>query len=184
MSKWFVRCLSVLMFAGLSLLSSPATSASSTAGIPPPPALVSAIMKWLSIELGLPSDLPAPSVRLAPARKIATFRYTGLLSDHPRDMAEIPPGQRETGASYASLARTILLPDGWTGATAAGVSILVHEMVHHLQHVGGLRYECPQASEKLAYDAQQKWLRLYGRDLELDFDLDGFTLLVATQCFY
>jgi hypothetical protein len=99
-------------------------------------------------------------------------------------MADVPRGQRETLAAYDSLTRTVLLPEKWTGATVADVSMLVHETVHHLQNVAGLRYECPQASEKPAYEAQEKWLRLYGRDLAGEFELDGFTLLVTTQCFY
>ena len=184
MSKDFPRFVAACALAVLSLPTSAAPPPASVTGIPPPQALVSAIIDWLAIELGLPGDLPPPSVRLAPARRIATFRYTGMLSDHPRDTADVPRGQRETVAAYDSLTRTILLPEGWTPATAADVSILVHEMVHHLQHAGGLRYECAQASERPAYEAQQKWLRRYGRDLESDFELDGFTLLVATQCFY
>ena len=184
MSKRFPRFAAACALVVLSLPASAAPPPASVTGIPPPPALVNAIIDWLAIELGLPRDLPPPSIRLASSRKIATFRYTGVLSDHPRDTADVPRGQRETVAAYDSLTRTILLPDGWTPATAANVSVLVHEMVHHLQNAGGLRYECPQSSEKPAYDAQQKWLLRYGRNLESDFDLDGFTLLVATQCFY
>jgi hypothetical protein len=54
--------------------------------------------------------------------------------------------------------------------------------VHHLQNVGGLTFACPQEREKLAYEAQERWLKLFGRDLEQDFDLDRFTLLVTTNC--
>ena len=56
------------------------------------------------------------------------------------------------------------------------------EMVHHLQNAGGLRYECAQAREALAYQAQDRWLALFGHSLEQDFDLDGFSLLVKTRC--
>ena len=57
-------------------------------------------------------------------------------------------------------------------------------MVHHLQSVAGLKYECPQSREKLAYQAQERWLALFGRDLAQDFELDGFSLLAKTKCFY
>ena len=80
--------------------------------------------------------------------------------------------------------KTIYLADGWTGKTPAELSILVHEMVHHLQNVGQLKFECPQAREELAYRAQDRWLHLFGRDLERDFELDGFSILVKTRCFY
>src|SRR5262245_48393551 len=77
-----------------------------------------------------------------------------------------------------------LLPERWTGTTAAELSVLVHEMVHHVQNVGGLKYQCPQEREKLAYMAQDRWLGLFGHNLEADFELDAFSLLVKTRCLY
>jgi hypothetical protein len=60
--------------------------------------------------------------------------------------------------------------------------MLVYEMVHHLQKVVGLKYECPQEREKLVYDAQSKWLGLFGHNLENDFEINAFTLKLTTQC--
>jgi hypothetical protein len=57
-------------------------------------------------------------------------------------------------------------------------------MVHHFQHVLGLKFECPQEREVLAYLAQDRWLGLFGHSLEGDFDLDPFSLLVKTKCFH
>ena len=57
-------------------------------------------------------------------------------------------------------------------------------MVHHLQNVGGLKYECPQAREKPAYRAQSQWLGLFGRNLADEFEIDRMTLLVRTSCMY
>ena len=79
---------------------------------------------------------------------------------------------------------TIYLPADWTGSTPAEVSVLVHEMVHHLQNVANTKFECPQAREQLAYAAQQRWLGLFDRTLEDEFQLDPFTLLVTTRCMY
>ena len=62
--------------------------------------------------------------------------------------------------------------------------MLVHELVHHFQNVLGLKYECPQEREKLAYIAQNRWLTLFGHSLESDFHMDAFSLLVKTQCFW
>jgi len=56
--------------------------------------------------------------------------------------------------------------------------------VHHVQNVAGLKYACAQEREKLAYEAQERWLGLFGHSLERDFELDGFSLLVKTRCFY
>jgi len=57
-------------------------------------------------------------------------------------------------------------------------------MVHHLQNLAGIKYACPQERERLAYEVQERWLGLFGRDLLRDFEIDPFTLLVSTQCHY
>ena len=44
--------------------------------------------------------------------------------------------------------------------------------------------ECPRQREKLAYAAQDKFLQLFGRGLEGEFEVNPFTLLVRTTCAY
>jgi hypothetical protein len=83
---------------------------------------------------------------------------------------------------YSNESKTIFLLDGWTGKTPAELSILVHEMVHHLQNVGQLKFACPEEREELAYKAQDSWLHLFGRDLESDFQMDAFTIIVKSKC--
>ncbi len=153
-------------------------------GAPPTAALLGAIVVWLSRNFPLPENHDYPQIRMASAAAINTFRHTGLLSDKPPDRARVPPGQRAVVAVYDKSTKTILLPMDWNGRTAAQLSVLVHEMVHHLQHLATIQYDCPQSSEALAYAAQAKWLALFGRDLMHEFQLDGFTLLVTTQCSY
>ena len=76
----------------------------------------------------------------------------------------------------------IILPTGWTPMTPAEQSVLVHEMVHHLQKMAQLKFACPQEREAAACKAQEKWLRLFGKSLESEFSLDGFTILVNSNC--
>jgi hypothetical protein len=83
---------------------------------------------------------------------------------------------------YKDRDHVIVLPIGWQGVTPAELSILVHEMVHHLQNVGKLKFTCPQEREALAYKAQDQWLQLFGKDLEGEFELDAFTILVKSRC--
>jgi hypothetical protein len=159
-------------------------SPASQRGVPPPPAMMQAIVTWIADNFDLPRNPPLPVVKLASARKITTFRYTGELSDHPLDVAAVPKGQREVVAAYDPLAKAIYLHENWTGQSAAELSALVHEMVHHLQYFSSVRHECEQARERLAYAAQDRWLQLFGRDLATEFELDKFTLAVTTQCFF
>jgi hypothetical protein len=90
--------------------------------------------------------------------------------------------QREVVAIYNDMTKTIFLSDTWTGTTPAELSVLLHEMVHHLQNLAGLTYDCPAAREKPAYLAQDRWLQRHGLDLEKEFEIDKFTLVVSSAC--
>jgi hypothetical protein len=150
-------------------------------------ALLTEIATWLSANSDLPATLDQPRVEFASPMRLVAMRYKGMLPDRWReDSARDPAMQaaqaREVVAVYNDKTRTIFLPDAWTGTTAAELSVLVHEMVHHLQNLAGLTYECPAAREKPAYLAQDQWLRLYGLDLETEFEIDKFTVVVSSAC--
>jgi uncharacterized protein DUF6647 len=150
--------------------------------------LLTAIETWLSIEFDLPILGIHPRIELVPPAEIAALRYRGHFpnagTEHATSGPSAAPSDRDTVAVYSDSTRTIYLAENWTGSTPAELSVLVHEMVHHLQSLAGLKYECPQAREKLAYTAQERWLALFGHDLAQDFELDGFSLLAKTKCFY
>jgi hypothetical protein len=135
-------------------------------------ALLTAIVTWLSINFGLPAIYDHPHVTLMPPAQITKLRY---------GIDRLPDG-RAVVAAYDDRAGAILLPTEWTGRTPAELSILVHEMVHHLQNKAGLTYPCPGAREAIAYAAQAKWLGQFGADLAQEFDVDPITLKVITAC--
>ena len=148
---------------------------------------ITAMETWVSNQFDLPTMHEHPRIEFAPPAKIASLRFTDLLSDpgaqvEPNNRA--PSAQHDTIAIYDDATRTIYLPEGWSGSTPAELSVLVHEMVHHFQNLLGLKHECPQEREKLAYIAQDRWLGLFGHSLADDFALDPFSLFVKTTCFY
>src|SRR5215831_14448272 len=150
-------------------------------------ALLTAMETWVSSQFDLPAIHEHPRIEFAPPAKIASLRFTDLLSDpgaqvEPNNRA--PSAQHDTIAIYDDATRTIYLPEGWSASTPAELSVLVHEMVHHFQNLLGLKHECPQEREKLAYIAQDRWLGLFGHSLADDFALDPFPLFVKTTCFY
>jgi hypothetical protein len=137
--------------------------------------LLAAISAWLAFQFDLPSIEHPPRIELARPASIAVLRGGG---------GSEASSQQDIVAVYSDATRTIYLPEGWTGTTPTELSILVHELVHHVQNIAGLKYACPQEREKLAYAAQERWLGLFGHSLERDFGLDGFSLLAKTRCFY
>ena len=85
-------------------------------------------------------------------------------------------------ALYESATATIYLSAAFVPDNPLSQSVIVHELVHHAQAVAGLRYACPQAAEKVAYDIQQEWLGQYGLDLKQAFGIDGLTRFILTNC--
>jgi Domain of unknown function (DUF6647) len=152
-----------------------------TAGTLPSPTLMTEIATWLSANFELPAVDELPGVEFASAAKLAVLRLGGVASSQSSTTEPNPP--HPPLALYDSSKTTIYLPEGWSGETPAETSILVHEMVHYLQDVGGVKYACRDAREKPAYLAQDAWLRQFGQDLEATFEIDLFTVLVRSACF-
>jgi hypothetical protein len=163
------------------------TVARAHAGTLPTPALMSTIVTWLAENFALPASHDHPHVELAPPAKLAAVRYRGLAGP-PQGLVVVGEAAtplrlgRDLLAVYDRTRRTIYLREGWSGVSAAEISILVHEMVHHLQNAARIAYPCPAASEKLAYEAQEKWLALSSLSLEREFEVDRFTILVRASC--
>jgi len=145
-------------------------------------ALMTAIVLWLAANFDLPATSEHPRVEFVPPATITALRNKDSAGGQPSPAEKA--GQRETVAVYDDATSTIYLPEGWNGNTPAQLSVLVHEMVHHLQNRGKLKFECHRAREKLAYQAQEQWLQLFGHDLERDFEIDPFTRLVISSCYF
>jgi hypothetical protein len=150
-------------------------------------AFLIAIVTWLSVNCDLPANYELPTIHYASPSEITYFRY-GAFS--PTDKEKVAASQQalpaelrnSTVAVYDHKNRAIILPTGWTAITPAEQSMVVHEMVHHLQYVAQFKFACPQEAESAAYKAQNKWLQLFGKSLESEFSLDGFTILANSNC--
>ena len=150
--------------------------------------LLTVLVTWLSVNFGLPASYEHARIEIVPPARMTEVRYSRLQATRPDRVAAVagrlalPEVGHDVFAIYDDLSRTIYLPENWTGKTPAEVSVLVHELVHHLQNVGGLKYDCAEAREKPAYRAQAGWLELFGKNLADEFDLDAMTVLVRTNC--
>jgi hypothetical protein len=149
--------------------------------------LLTVLATWLSLNFGLPAMSDHPQVEMVTPARMAAVRFRGLTSDREPFAAEggrtAPPefGQ-DVYAIYDVRTRTIYLHKGWSSERPADVSVLVHEMVHHIQNITSQKFACPQEREKAAYEAQRAWLAQFGRTLEDEFEIDPMTILVRTNC--
>jgi len=144
--------------------------------------LLASIVTWLSENFDLPATSDPPRVELVSQARMAALRFRDLETDR-RSLEGSPEQRSNVIAVYDSANRAIYLQEEWRGSPAE-VSVLVHEMVHHLQTVAGLKYECPQAREKSAYAAQEKWLSRYGLNLMDEFEINPMAVFVRSACFF
>lgn len=125
---------------------------------------------WVRAEVGQASVVPAPEVCLVPEEVLLRLRGGG----------EAQAMQLE--ALYDRTRTRILVRERWRPADPVSSSVIVHELVHHAQSVSGTRFACPALAEKDAYRVQETWLERSGLSLESSFGVDGFTLLILTNC--
>ena len=88
--------------------------------------LMQVIMLWLSVTFGLPSVANPPTVQQLPGSTIASLRYGAAIED-----------RHDVLALYDRRTRTVILRQDWHSQSPADVSVLVHELVHHLQEQAG-----------------------------------------------
>src|SRR5262245_49482847 len=147
-------------------------------------ALMAAIADWLVQEFDLPRAAALPKIAFVSPSELLRKRYRVIRADATQSTYEMPSQSTmaRTVAIYDDAETTIYLNADWRGDSAADVSVVVHEMVHHLQNVGHMHFECARAREATAYEAQERWLQQHGRSLRADFDIDPFTVLVHAMC--
>lgn len=134
--------------------------------------LIAMLMAWVAATTGLPEERELPRVQLQSAQALSDLRYRNIGAQRRHEVAGL----------YVDFTRTIHLSDNWDSRSVIDVSVLVHELVHHLQNVAGLTYACAAEREKLAYQAQDQWLAMFGHSLESDFQIDAMTLKLNTEC--
>jgi hypothetical protein len=137
-------------------------------------AVVAVVAAWVADEIGVPVPEVLPEVRLSSRQTLADLSRAGGSG--------ASPGGARVAALYDPEGGRIHLATGWTGRTPEEVSLLVHEMVHHFQSLGGAHFACPAEREREAYAIQDRWLGLFGGSLATSFGLEPLFLLVATTC--
>jgi len=150
----------------------------------PHPQLIEAMAGWLGAELDLPAMQEPPAFAFASPAELVAQRLRGISADPAPAVINAPISPGDVVAVYDRRTRTVHLSTGWDGSTPAQLSVVVHELVHHLQNEAGQKAACPEFLEGAAFEAQERWLALFGTDLNREFGLDPFTLLVRTNCPY
>lgn len=134
--------------------------------------ILHALTVWVTVTTGMPAAPEPPAIRFMPADEIAEAHYGRPLSVQNDDVM----------AAYDEATATIMLRTEWKGHDVADLSVLVHELVHHLQHASGTTFLCAEEQEALPYAVQEKYLGQFNENLESVFGIDKLTLKLKTTC--
>jgi hypothetical protein len=152
------------------------------------PQLLSSVAAWLANDFAMPANYRHPKVEFVSPMKIVTVRYRGLGAERlSRALGDASDERflqqmRDVVALYEDASETIYLRESWEASKPADLSVLVHEMVHHLQNLSGSKFTCAEEREQAAYAAQKKWLEMSGRNFFEELETDPLSLKMRTMC--
>jgi hypothetical protein len=113
----------------------------------------------------------APPIRFIPYAELVKIFSGGKSTDY------------HVEALYSETDHTIYLPDSWRPDNLRDRSVLLHELVHHLQYLNNVRATCPTEYEFQSIELQVTWLREQGADDPLDLlGISPLFILMLRQC--
>lgn len=136
-------------------------------------AVAATVADWTAAASRLPRTKRVPVILRLPREEMARLLYGEAAAFGGLAVVE---------ALYDRQRRRILLGADWDGASPRSLSVLVHEMVHHLEAETGLVAACPAAAEQRAYAVQDAFLHRFGSSLDIAFGIDPGTHWLLTHC--
>jgi hypothetical protein len=135
-------------------------------------AIVAALTAWLSVATGMPAAVEPPAISFIPGEQIAALHYGRSLAAPNNDII----------AAYDPATATVMLREDWNDQDIVDLSVLAHELVHHMQHASAAKYPCPEAREAQAFAAQETYLGQFHENLESAFGIDKLSMMLKTTC--
>jgi hypothetical protein len=129
--------------------------------------LVATLIAWIAAHSNL-TVADRPHIEIVPRQTMSNL-YFGAAST--KNFYHLQ-------AFYLPAKATVYLPESWRRASLRDKSILVHELVHHLQAANNVRVSCPAALEREAYNLQFKWLR--EQSVKDPYEYSGLNVLTVT----
>lgn len=141
------------------------------------PELMLALMTWISAHTGLPMPEEQPRIVFANHCDLQRAYYNDGTHECTDDGVQ---------AFYMHETQVIYLQDTWGASDLYDVSVLLHELVHHMQEGSGITIKTASCAaselEKPAYDAQIAWLKAAGVDAYGTMGINGLAYYFYTVC--
>ena len=147
--------------------------------------LVMSLMLWISIQTGWTVPEPPTITYIESGQELFMLSHNCKNKpDQPVCTTYNPETSKVLGL-YNNETKTVLLNKDFWIASVRDQSILLHELVHHMQYSrnwGHYRKKCRGDIEKEAYNLQENWLEIRGLTLAKTIDLGPLMRHVLTQC--
>tara|TARA_A100001011_G_scaffold357940_1_gene403251 strand:+ start:167 stop:586 length:420 start_codon:yes stop_codon:yes gene_type:complete len=130
--------------------------------------ILTALMIWFGANTPLQVNHELPSVVFLPQETMEQMFY-GDNEYEPDSLHGM----------YNQDTDTIYLPDDWDRKSPWDMSVLVHEMVHYLQDMNNMKFNCSNEMEKMAWPIQQFYLK---KAHNYEWDYDKLWFLVVSNC--
>tara|TARA_A100000164_G_C21707603_1_gene676580 strand:+ start:53 stop:475 length:423 start_codon:yes stop_codon:yes gene_type:complete len=131
--------------------------------------ILTALMIWLGANTSFNTNHDIPNVLFLTQSQMETLYY--------------PEGEKKTPNQLHGLydreSDTIILPETWDRRDPWDMAVLLHEMVHYLQDMNNLKFNCTAEMEKDAWPIQQKYLK---DKHDYVWEYDGLWYMVISTC--
>lgn len=127
------------------------------------------LLAWIAARSDYSADVPLPLVQFLLPEQI-NYRYYSKTKSGYR-------GQSDIYALYDGYRQTIALPTSFD--IRFDEHVLVHELVHHLQHMHGRRFRCQEEREREAYLIQRRYVQEAGLGV-----MPSWAFIMELRCTY
>ena len=131
--------------------------------------ILTALMIWLGANTPFDTNHDIPNVLFLTQAQMEELYYVDGADRFPNQLHGL----------YNTENKTIILPETWDRRKPWDMAVLLHEMVHYLQDVNELEFECTAQMEKDAWPIQQQHLK---EQHDYDWDYDKLWYTVISNC--
>ena len=129
--------------------------------------ILTALMIWLGANTTLDTNHDIPKVLFLPQAQMEKLYY-------PEEQENLP--NNKLHGLYDTESDTIILLDTWDRRKPWDMAVLLHEMVHYLQDMNNLKFECTAEMERDAWPIQKQYLKEQ-HDYVWDYDRLWYTVI-------
>ena len=127
-----------------------------------------ALMIWIGANTDYNTDVPLPVVEFKTQVEMESLYY----GERKREEGDLY-------GFYNLKKNIIILPDTWDSARPFDLGLLVHEMIHYLQDVNKIQFQCVAEMEADAWPLQKQYLENVH---EFHWEYNGLWHLMISQC--